>query len=81
MYSNPLVWISTISEVKNMNLQVIRPFEIDVELADQLPVKVRLRFNKVMPQSIDIDLIELQQLLMIFKFSSDDFTENCVQID
>ncbi len=64
-----------------MNLQVIRPFEIDVELADQLPVKVRLKFNKVMPQSIDIGLIELQQLLMIFKFSSDDFTENCVQID
>jgi hypothetical protein len=65
-----------------MKLLIKTPFEIDVELVDQMPDYLKIANNWVTDQTIEVDEQEMTKLLSYLKFSSFDFNRsNITKID
>lgn len=61
-----------------MKLLINQPFELDVELVDQIPKYVITKLNWVSDQTIDLDEEEMSKLLIFLNFCSPEF--NCTTI-
>ena len=59
-----------------------KPFEVDVEMVDMVPSYIKLKFNLVLTQSIEIDEEEMNNLISFLNFSSYQFNHsNITSID
>lgn len=61
-----------------MKLLIKTPFEIDVELVDQMPRYLKITSNWVSVQLIDVDEQEMSRLLSFLKFSSFHFNNSII---
>lgn len=65
-----------------MKLLINTPFEIDVELVDQMPKYLKISCNWVSDQLIEVDEYEMSKLLSYLTFSSLQFNRTTItQID
>jgi hypothetical protein len=56
-----------------MKLLINTPFELDVELVDQMPKYLKFNSNWVSIQSVETSDSEMSTLIAMLKFSSDKF--------
>ena len=61
-----------------MKLMIKKPFEVDVEMVDMVPSYIKLKFNLVLTQSIEIDEEEMNNLISFLNFSSYQFNHSII---
>lgn len=65
-----------------MKLLIKKPFELDVELVDQMPKYLKIKSNWVYDQVIEVSDAEMNQLLFLLNYCSFQFNHTTIeQID